>query len=375
MPPTATETLNAPLQSLRLEPHVVKRISPGAAQSNTPSPVTEEGQQNWEDTYKYKRFLPSFDSDYKLPPLEPFEHVDPGHNALKDPSPQSFLEGATIEDLTPAFGSEVTGIQLHKLTNRERDQLALWVAQRGVVAFRDQEFIDQEPEWQLYDWGKYWGRLHIHPTSGQPKEFPEFHLVYRDAAKTWNFEEKDRVTSTVWHSDVSYELQPPGLTALFLYTSPPTGGDTGGAYNALSPSFRAYLETLEVLHSGVAQAEHSLKGNRGGVVKRAPVENIHPLVRSHPVTGEKALYINPQFSRRIIGLKIEESEALLKFLYDHIAKGTDFQTRLRWKPKTVVLWDNRITAHTAIVDFKSTGEVRHGARITPQAERPFLKKD
>jgi sulfonate dioxygenase len=160
------------------------------------------------------------------------------------------------------------------------------------------------------------------------------------------------------------------------------------AYEHLSPSFKAYIETLSVLHSGVAQAEYSRKGARGGIVKREPVENVHPLVRRHPVTGEKALFVNRQFSRKIIGLKEEESNAILELLYSHIEKGADFQTRLRWKPRTVVLWDSmysiiiekqgsiavsdRITAHSAIVDFAKTSARRHGARITPQAEKPFI---
>jgi sulfonate dioxygenase len=86
------------------------------------------------------------------------------------------------------------------------------------------------------------------------------------------------------------------------------------AYNRLSPSFQAYLETLSVVHSGVEQAEYSRRGNRGGVVKREPVENVHPLVRRHPVTGEKALFVNKQFSRRIVGLRTEESDAILNLL-------------------------------------------------------------
>lgn len=196
-----------------------------------------------------------------------------------------------------------------------------------------------------------------------------------------------------WHSDVTYEKQPPGLTALFLYDSPPSGGDTGyldqrEAYRRLSPSFAAYLETLKVVHSGFEQAEYSRKHN--APPRREPVENVHPLVRRHPVTGEKALYINRQFSRRIVGLKEEESNAILNLLYDHIEKGSDFQVRVHWKPRTVVLWDSewlfglrdtrtiwvliadRITAHNANVDFDGHGFRRHGARITPQAERPFL---
>ncbi|KAK4704956.1 sulfonate dioxygenase, partial [Phenoliferia sp. Uapishka_3] len=356
---TTTQTVTESLGSLKVSPQEIKEIKV-------------------EGPYKYARFLPSFDPSIHLPPLEPFEHVDPGHIALNDPTPQSFLEAGDVEELTPDFGSEVSGVQLHLLTPRERSQLALYVAQRGVVAFRDQEFIDQDPEWQLRDWGTFFGRLHVHPTSGQPKEFPELHLVYRDSKGTANYETNERLTSSVWHSDVSYELQPPGLTALFLYESPASGGDTGyadqrAAYNHLSPSFRAYLETLSVVHSGVEQAELSRKGGRGGVVKRDPVENVHPLVRTHPVTGEKAIYVNPQFSRRIVGLKIEESDAILNLLYHHIAQGADFQARIKWKPKSVVLWDNRITAHSAIVDFARSGGRRHGARITPQAERPFLR--
>lgn len=126
------------------------------------------------------------------------------------------------------------------------------------------------------------------------------------------------------------------MTALFLFDSPPAGGDTGyadqrGAYKRLSPSFREYLETLTAVHSGVEQAEFAKKGGRGGIVKRDPVENVHPIIRKHPVTGEKALFVNRQFTRYIVGLKKEESDAILGVLYDHIEKGADFQIRLRWR--------------------------------------------
>lgn len=183
--------------------------------------------------------------------------------------------------------------------------------------FRDQEFIDRSPEEQL-EFGKFFGRLHVHPTSGNPKEFPEFHLVYRDNVKTHNEEPPARLTSSVWHSDVSYEAQPPGLTALYLFDSPSSGGDTGfadqrAAYQQLSPSFRAYLETLQVVHSGVEQADYSRK-YLNGIVKREPVQNVHPLIRSHPVTNEKALYVNPQFSRYIVGLKVSTERALQRVL-------------------------------------------------------------
>lgn len=204
--------------------------------------------------------------------------------------------------------------------------------------------------------------------------------MYRDANATYNFERENRLTSTTWHSDVSYELQPPGLTTFFLVSAPETGGDTAftsqiAALKRLSPQFVAFLRTLKAVHSGFEQAQYSRAGNRGGVVRREPVENVHPVIRRHPITGEDAIYVNRQFTRRIVGLKKEESDAILNLLYDHVDKSADIQARVKWQPYTVVLWDNRITAHSAIVDFAGTGERRHGARITPQAERPIPALD
>jgi sulfonate dioxygenase len=136
--------------------------------------------------------------------------------------------------------------------------------------------------------------------------------VYKSPDANFNFRYEDSITSTVWHSDVSYELQPPGLTTFFLLAQPTTGGDTlftsqVQSLKKLSPQFVAFLRTLKAVHSGVEQAEFSRRGNRGGIVRREPVENVHPLVRRHPVTGEEALYVNRQFTRRIVGLKREES--------------------------------------------------------------------
>ncbi|KAJ7596748.1 hypothetical protein C8J56DRAFT_1011395 [Mycena floridula] len=342
------------------------------AQAGGGAPETTET----EPEYEYSHLLPYFSQDH-YPPLTPFEHVDPGLRALKHANPRAFLESASsVIELTPKLGSEIRGIQLVNLDSDGRDQLALEVARRGLVVFRDQKsFFDKGPAFYR-EWGSHFGRLHIHPTSGHPKGYPEIHLVYRDAKSSFNFEVADSITSTVWHSDVSYELQPPGLTTFFLLAQPTTGGDTlftsqVSTLNKLSPQFVAFLRTLKAVHSGVEQAEFSRSGKRGGIVRRDPVENIHPVVRRHPVTGEEALYVNRQFTRRIVGLKREESQTLLNFLYDHIDKSADLQARVKWQPNTVVLWDNRITAHSAIVDYGESLERRHGARITPQAERPI----
>ncbi|KAJ5732309.1 hypothetical protein N7493_003790 [Penicillium malachiteum] len=331
--------------------------------------IDEEGGKT---TASYPNYLPTWDYAEKYPPLELFNHVDHGKDA--DPSFKHLLpEGSKIQKLTPTIGSEVTGIQLSKLNPAGKDQLALLVAQRKVVAFRDQDFADL-PIQEALDFGGYFGRHHIHPTSGSPEGYPEIHLVHRNN-NAWEFDQylAEKNSSVSWHSDVTYEKQPPGTTFLYLLDGPEVGGDTVfvdqvEAYNRLSPAIKERLHGLKAIHSGFEQAENSR--NRDGVVRREPVQNEHPIVRTHPVTGEKALYVNAGFTRSIVGLKKEESDALLGFLLAHVGRGIDYQARIRWAPGTVVVWDNRVTAHSAIIDW-TTGERRHLARITPQAEQPY----
>jgi sulfonate dioxygenase len=307
----------------------------------------------------------------RYPPTQPFTHVDHGKDA--DPSFKNLLPaGSKIENITSSIGAEVWGTQLSSLNDAGKDELALLVAQKKVVAFRDQDFASLPVEKAL-EFGRYFGRLHIHPTSGAPAGFPEVHLVHRGAEDTSAREFfANRTNSIAWHSDVTYEQQPPGTTFLYALDVPEAGGDTlfvnqAKAYERLSPAFRERLLGLKAVHSGYEQAESAIA--KGGVVRRDPVSNIHPVVRTHPVTGEKAIYVNPQFTRYIIGFKQEESQYLLKFLYDHIALSQDLQCRVKWAPGTVVVWDNRVTAHSAQIDWEN-GERRHIARITPQAEQP-----
>lgn len=322
----------------------------------------------------FPHYLPVWDNETeRYPPLEPFEHYDHGKDA--DPSfPDLLPKGeAVVDDLTPYIGSEVRGVQLSQLSKEGKDQLALFVAQRKVVAFRDQDFAHL-PIDKALEWGSYFGRHHIHQTSGAPKGFPEIHLVHRGADDRSSAEFLSTHTNSVtWHSDVAFEKQPPGTTFLYLLDGPTSGGDTlfantALAYRRLSPEFRKRLHELKAVHSGIEQVNNSLK--RGGIARRVPITSEHPIVRTHPVTGEKALYVNPQFTRYIVGFKKEESDYLLKFLFDHIAQSQDLQARVRWRPGTVVVWDNRVTSHSALLDWED-GQRRHLARITPQAEAPY----
>ncbi|KAJ6132976.1 hypothetical protein N7471_008191 [Penicillium samsonianum] len=323
----------------------------------------------------YPEYLPVWDNETeRYPPLELFEHYDHGKDAdasFPDLLPKGQVE---VDQITPFIGSEIHGVQLSQLSDKGKDQLALYVAQRRVVAFRDQDFASR-PIQEVVDYAGYFGRHHIHQTSGAPKGFPEIHLVFRGADdRTGDNFLKQRTNTITWHSDVTFEKQPPGTTFLYALDGPTTGGDTlfadmVQAYKRLSPGFRERLHGLKAVHSGLEQINASLNG--GGIARRDPVTSEHPIVRTHPVTGEKALYVNPQCNHPLhCWIQKEESDHLLKFLYDHIALSQDLQARIRWKAGTVVVWDNRVACHSAVFDWED-GQRRHIARLTPQAEPPF----
>ncbi|THH30389.1 hypothetical protein EUX98_g3798 [Antrodiella citrinella] len=332
-----------------------------------------EKQTSQEVPPSYPLYYPHFDVTEKFSPTEIFEFTDPGTRA--DPKkPHLLTESTSLRHLSPYLGTEVTGIQISNLSSEGLDELALLAAERKVLVFPDQDFKDLAPEKQIAI-ARHFGPIQIHPTSGNAKGYPEFHVVYRDANNN-RFEEyrgANRANRTSWHSDVSYEKQTPGTTLFWILDQPEVGGDTlfssqVEAYNRLSPEFKKRLEGLRAVHSAVPQAEASRQ--RGGPVRREPVETEHPLVRVHPATGEKALYINQGFTKYIVGFKDEESEYLLKFLFDHISKGADFHVRASYHPGTVVVWDNRVTVHSATNDFDKVAR-RHAVRLTPQAEVPI----
>ncbi|OAD76127.1 hypothetical protein PHYBLDRAFT_143110 [Phycomyces blakesleeanus NRRL 1555(-)] len=303
------------------------------------------------------------------PELEPFKHVDVGHRA--DPKKASLYDNAEkIFDLTPNVGTEIHGIQLSKLTNQQKDDLALLIAERGVVFFKKQDINIVQGE----DLGRHYGPLHIHNIGGHPPNHPYVLPIYSVDVEKSAYYPKIVRASEGWHTDVSYELQPPGFTFLKIDTLPSTGGDTlwsssYAAYDKLSPALQKFFEGLEVVHSGKEQAEGAV--NAGIPQRRQNVLHTHPLVRTHPVTGLKALYIQPGFARSIVGLSKRESDTILNFLYEHLAGGYDFQVRFKWEEDTVAVWDNRVTSHCAIFDYLGSGK-RHGWRITTQAERPYF---
>ncbi|TDL20772.1 TauD-domain-containing protein [Rickenella mellea] len=361
MAPVADTTKSHPDGIQRLKANNDKIFNPFYSPS-----IGDDG----DDGYEYSRFKPSF-PEVSWEPLAPFDVVDRGLSA--DPEKKALFSAAKkIKHLTPAIGTELEGIDLRQLSDTQKDELALLVGERGVVFFRDQA-IDIHEQLAL---ARHFGPLHKHATTPIPREagLHEVHVVYNDSSRRPDPSAYTKLE--LWHSDVTYELQPPSATSLKGIAIPDVGGDTlwssGYAlYSSLSPGFQKYLEGLTAVHSAVAQAQGARAG--GTHVRRQEIETVHPVVRVHPATGWKSVYVNPGFTRRIVGVPKAESDAILSFLFHQISENPDFQVRFRWEKDSVAIWDNRVVTHSATFDFWPAR--RHALRATPHGERPLSVAD
>ncbi|KAI9826058.1 MAG: hypothetical protein M1832_000507 [Thelocarpon impressellum] len=321
------------------------------------------------DTYAHESLKPSF-PDVHWEPLTEVSYHDKGLRG--HPEFHNLLDAATdVFDYNPKIGTEIHGINLAKLTDAQKDDLARLVSTRGVVFFRDQTDLDIDAQREL---GKYFGSLHKHATTSVPKRggFDDVHVVYTDGNS------KDQramfTPSFLWHSDVTYEIQPPSYTSLKLVSGPPRGG--GGdtlwasqyaAYDVLSSPMQKYLENLTALHSAEMQADGSRAAGRP--VRRDPVVTEHPLIRTHMVTGWKSLFFNPGFVTKIVGVPRTESDAIIRYLNEVISTTQELHVRFQWKKNDVAFWDNRVTNHSASYGFAP--HRRHAVRVACQAERPY----
>lgn len=295
------------------------------------------------DTYKYDDLKPSFPNVH-WEPLGDIAYSDKG--LLGDPSFKNLLATATdVFDSNPKIGTEVYGVDLANLTDAAKNDLALLVATRGVVFFRNQTNFDIDSQRQL---GLYLGSLHKHSTTSVPVrgDLDDVHVVWTDENST---DQRAMFSPTfLWHSDVSYEVQPPSYTSLHVLTGPPRGG--GGdtlwasqyaAYDSLSPAMQKYLESLTAIHSAEIQAVGSIAAGRA--VRRDPVVTEHPLIRSNPVTGWKSLFFNAGFVISIKGIPKVESDMIISYLNEVIATTQEAHVRFSWQKDDVAFWDNRTT--------------------------------
>ena len=268
-----------------------------------------------------------------------------------------------VEPLTPTIGAEIYGADLAAPADIEAIKQALWTHQ--VVFFRDQARL--QPESQIA-FANQFGPPHFHPAAPHLEGHPEIFVIYAD-------EHSKVANGNGWHTDVSCDEQPPLATMLQMHQVPSSGGDTlfssmYAAFETLSPTMQQFLSTLTATHG----SEHIYRGryaDRGvdDAGRQYPSAE-HPVVRTHPQSGRQALYVNPAFTTRILGLTADESAALLSMLYQH-QQRIEFQVRFKWRPNDIALWDNRCTQHLALWDYWP--ETRSGHRVTIRGERPYYE--
>ncbi len=262
-----------------------------------------------------------------------------------------------IVPLTARIGAEIHGVDLTRPTHRQLEEIADALAAHQVIFFRDQH-LDHDSHKAF---GRAFGELAIHPGVPGLADQPEIVAIHADA-------DSKGVAGENWHSDLTCNAEPPMGSILYIHTTPPVGGDTlfasmYAAYDALSPKMKAYLEGLTAVHDG----DHVYRPLFPDLDKRYPC-NTHPVVRTHPVTGRKGLFVNASYTTRIVDVSKEESDAVLGYLYAHCA-NPNFHVRFQWRPHSVAFWDNRCTQHLAVWDYFPA--TRSGFRVTVVGDKPF----
>jgi len=267
-----------------------------------------------------------------------------------------------------ALGAVVSGVDISKdLEQSVIDRLGDLLIEHQILFFREQPI---SPEAQARFAARF-GSLHVHPIYPVLPEIPEILLLDNHASF---LPDNDN-----WHTDVTFSEAPPLAGILAAKRIPSSGGDTlwssnSAAYEALSEPLRRFLDGLTAQHSIAKsfpperwQSDPAFKERyERAVAKHPPVR--HPVVRTHPVSGRKGLFVNEGFTTHINELSAEESRALLAFLYTHSARP-EFTVRWRWQVDDVAFWDNRVTQHYAIADYLPERRTMH--RATVNGDKPY----
>jgi taurine dioxygenase len=276
------------------------------------------------------------------------------------------MASATIEirKVTPHCGAEIEGVDLAApIVDRTFATINRALVDNGVVFFRNQTLTPEQQK----AFGRRFGELHIHPAYPYLLEgHPEIMQIYAD-------DKTKRIAGEAWHSDVSCDPEPPLGTILYMVEVPPVGGDTlfssmYAAYDALSDPMKRLLEGMTAIHDG----EQAYRGRYEGVKEEGKIypRAEHPVIRTHPVSGRKALFVNSTFTTRIVQLAKPESDAILEMLYRHV-ETPEFQCRFRWDLGSVAFWDNRCVQHHAMWDYYP--QRRRGLRVTVRGDKPFYR--
>ena len=267
-----------------------------------------------------------------------------------------------VDPLTPAIGAEIQGVDLSRpLDDQTYGEIHEAWMKHLVIFFRDQDLtLDQHKAF-----GRRFGALHIHPAAPGPEGHPEIFVVHTDKDSTFS-------EGNGWHSDVSCDAEPPMGSILRLHILPATGGDTLFCntylvYDNLSASMKTHLEGLTAIHEGeqIFRGRYAEEGVDGSGKNYPRAE--HPLIRTHPVTGRKCVYVNQAFTTGIKELRYTEARSVLDYLFEQIERPK-YQCRFRWRKHSIAMWDNRCAQHYAMWDYRP--HTRSGFRVTVKGDKP-----
>jgi taurine dioxygenase len=275
-------------------------------------------------------------------------------------------------DNLEGVGVEISDIDISKLGEADFAVVQMAFSEHGVVFFRDQEITEA----QHIEFAQRWGNININRFFEANSQFPQIAIVRKEADQQVNI-------GGSWHTDHSYDVEPALGSILVARELPAKGGDTWftsmyKAYDALSPGLQATLAGLKAVHS----AQHVF-GSKGAHIQAADTrdrigntdaadalqEPAHPVVITHPLSGKKALYVNPGFTRHFEGWTAEESAPLLNYLYE-VAQNKAFLTRFKWRPGSIAFWDNRATWHMAQNDYQGHRRIMHRITIAGTPLKP-----
>jgi taurine dioxygenase len=271
------------------------------------------------------------------------------------------LESLSIQPLTAHIGAEIHGVELDdELSDKTISEIRAALLDWKVVFFRDQHQLDREAHVRF---GRRFGDLEIHPLTPADQPYAEVFVLKSGGS--------NRAPDN-WHSDVTWRPEPSLGSILRAVELPPLGGDTlwadmGEAYDMLDDHTKGRVDGRVAFHDyastfgrGLPEADQQRMRDEHPTVE-------HPVVRTHPETGRKTLYVNRGFTRGIKGMDDDEARSLLNRLY-RMATIVDLQCRFRWQPGSVAFWDNRATQHIASNDFLPARRVME--RVTIVGDRP-----
>tara|TARA_B100000676_G_C18056671_1_gene834881 strand:+ start:230 stop:1057 length:828 start_codon:yes stop_codon:yes gene_type:complete len=266
-----------------------------------------------------------------------------------------------------ALGAEIEGIDLAlELTSATVEEIRNALLEYGVIFFRDQ-ILDVESHKRL---ARHFGKLFVHPffVSGDD---PEVLLIHRKPGDT-------SIVGFEWHSDTTMAVEPPMGSILYAVKAPPVGGDTlfadqYSAYEQLSDGMKVMLDGLRAVHSDRRVAGPTSGRNAGRTTKAhdetdwQETVTLHPVVRTHPETDRKCLYVNHSYTVGFENMTEEESKPLLEWLMNW-GHRPELTCRFRWRDGSIAFWDNRCTKHLALDDV--VGHDRIMRRVQIEGERP-----